>query len=425
MKTEYLDKNKKTTVASDRGYAIKKQTKTETRVLEEYFDADSNPIMNSEGYHSVVREYDEQGNNIFNVYNNIDSLPVINASGYAIERKTYSEDGKELSVRYYDANEKPVFTPLNGCGIVNEYGENGRVCRITYIDDRGMPAKTGRGYAILTRTYYSDDLNNGKTENEFYYDENGLPISLSIGEYGVHKEYQDDCTFLTYLNADGDPMVTLQGYTTIARTLNADNSVNTVKYYGIDGNPIALSEGQYGFRMVNGKRFYLNKNGREVISFRNYLYGQPRWTIVFALCSMILFIVMKRKGAFLCLIVYVFVILYMTVMFRSPTKPKADIELFGSYKHIFTSAGTRADIIKNIWLFIPLGVILFRLFPRKTVLLVPIAISILIETVQYFSGMGLCELDDVISNGLGGLIGYEIGKWLTTTRAFFKYGERR
>ena len=37
-------------------------------------------------------------------------------------------------------------------------------------------------------------------------------------------------------------------------------------------------------------------------------------------------------------------------------------------------------------------------------------LSVLFETVQYSSGFTLCELDDVISNTFGALIGYWI--WL-------------
>ena len=39
------------------------------------------------------------------------------------------------------------------------------------------------------------------------------------------------------------------------------------------------------------------------------------------------------------------------------------------------------------------------------VLIVTVLFSTLIEGVQYFGGFGLCELDDVICNTLGAMIG--------------------
>ena len=104
------------------------------------------------------------------------------------------------------------------------------------------------------------------------------------------------------------------------------------------------------------------------------------------------------------LILYIGVIIYFTLMFREAGE--STIGIIRSYRSFFVSAEARAGILKNIWLFVPLGAILFRIFPRKTILLVPILLSFIIEAVQYYTGTGYCELGDVISNGLGGTIGY-------------------
>ena len=66
----------------------------------------------------------------------------------------------------------------------------------------------------------------------------------------------------------------------------------------------------------------------------------------------------------------------------------------------------RADILRNIWLFVPIGAFLYRFYPKRWIVIIPVVISFFIEAIQYFTGIGLCELDDVISNGLGGAIGY-------------------
>ena len=79
----------------------------------------------------------------------------------------------------------------------------------------------------------------------------------------------------------------------------------------------------------------------------------------------------------------------------------------------------RMEILNNIWLFVPLGTILYRLFPGIYIVFVPILISIAVEVSQYLLGVGLCEVDDVVSNGLGGLIGILVGvvvDWVSRDR---------
>lgn len=49
---------------------------------------------------------------------------------------------------------------------------------------------------------------------------------------------------------------------------------------------------------------------------------------------------------------------------------------------------------------------MYRLNPKKITLLIPVALSFMIEVVQLVTATGICELDDIISNGLGGCIGF-------------------
>ena len=71
------------------------------------------------------------------------------------------------------------------------------------------------------------------------------------------------------------------------------------------------------------------------------------------------------------LILYLGAIAYMTLLFRESGKAGAEFLTFKAYRQFFTDAEARADIIRNIWLFVPLGAILFRLCPDKKMLLLP------------------------------------------------------
>lgn len=59
------------------------------------------------------------------------------------------------------------------------------------------------------------------------------------------------------------------------------------------------------------------------------------------------------------------------------------------------------DIILNILLFVPLG---FLIGGWKGVV-VGLAISCGIETIQYFARIGFCELDDILNNTIGSVVG--------------------
>ena len=67
-----------------------------------------------------------------------------------------------------------------------------------------------------------------------------------------------------------------------------------------------------------------------------------------------------------------------------------------------------AQYIQNILFFIPYGL----LFPRKDnwerVFVTVMVLSLLIELSQFIFNLGWCEVDDVISNTLGAMIGYWI-----------------
>ena len=78
--------------------------------------------------------------------------------------------------------------------------------------------------------------------------------------------------------------------------------------------------------------------------------------------------------------------------------------------------------LQNILFFIPFGV----LFPNKrwwaTVLLAAV-FSILIEVIQFVGGYGLAELDDVICNVLGAMIGFWIS--ICFKKVFCKQAKER
>lgn len=369
----------------------------------------------------IKKEIKNDNQETIEYYDNDGNLAIASDLGYAV--RTVTKDGETETEEYFGTDREKIQLQAGCFSMFREYDEDGRKCTTTYLDENGKPVRIKRGYAILLRTYYvSSGPENGKLEDEFYYDENGEPVCLSLGEYGIHREYDGDTgsSILTYLDTAGEPLVTKAGYTKVARKWNEDRTEYQDQYYDINGNAISLSEGQYGVSHIEGETIYLNENGQRVFNLRQYIYSHPRYIVLVAALIVLISAFLNKPLNILMFAAYALGIAYFTLMFRTQNETGALSEFFWAYKQLFSNAGVRADILKNIWLFIPLGAILYQLWPKKIMLLVPVFLSIAIEGMQYFLGTGYCELDDVISNGLGGCIGFSAGKLTRDLRTRIK-----
>lgn len=122
----------------------------------------------------------------------------------------------------------------------------------------------------------------------------------------------------------------------------------------------------------------------------------------------------KQTISILCLLVYLFVVLWYTVLKRPTGHYVAQFELFWSYKEwIVGDVELGKEIVANIAMFIPLGFLLASfLHNRHYIILAAVLFSIIIEFCQLILMCGLFEWDDVISNTLGAIIGLGLRKFL-------------
>ena len=386
------------------------KTKDGNTVLIEYFDGEGKPEKKAGDYYALLQEKDEEGHNIKTTYLGIEKQLINIKSGYGIIMRTYDEEGHKLSERYFDRNEEPVISDSGYHEVVNHF-ENGRNVMITYLDETENPILSKSGYALLRRVYYEEEPIAGKVAYEYYFDEKDEPIAVSKGQYGVHNEYDDKgrLVAITYLDADGNAMKSNLGYAMIKRTYYENGSLDTETYYDEKGDPVALAFGQYGTKRVNGNLILIDRKGREMFALRNRLYGNLISVIVVALLIAALSLCLGKKGNILLLVLFLSCIVYMTLLYREEVTQKVNLELFWSYKLFFSSFSMRQEIMNNIWLFFPLGTILFRLSQRRRVVVIAILISVEIELLQYVTGLGMLEFDDMFNNALGGLLGMWLG----------------
>ena len=111
----------------------------------------------------------------------------------------------------------------------------------------------------------------------------------------------------------------------------------------------------------------------------------------------------------LSVIITSLIILYITVFSRYPSLVQStQLIPFWSYIQILQMRRSPNGIVLNIALFIPFGWFLEATYLRKNnlfVFLQPVLLSVIIEFVQYYTGRGTADIDDVISNSMGGASG--------------------
>ena len=120
-----------------------------------------------------------------------------------------------------------------------------------------------------------------------------------------------------------------------------------------------------------------------------------------------------RYSAVLLLVEYIFLLFCSTVIFRTSGDTRQyDFHPFWSY--------SRPDLfvenLMNVVVFIPVGLLLGIAFKQVTwwkALLIGCGISVTIEALQFFLMRGFSEVDDVLHNTLGCLIGWCMvkGSW--------------
>lgn len=413
IRTDYYDSENILTFAIDAGYASKIVKDTKEGKIELFYDENGRPVEQIGNYYSILQIYDELGRNIKSIYLDINQKPTIISTGFSSIVRTFYENGMTRTEKYYDQNGNPIWTNGYGYGRLIEYDENGFIHKITYMNKKDEIVSNGLGYAIVIRQYYpADSIHFGRIEYEFYYDEHEKPISRSLGQYGVHKEYDDNGYEIktTYLDKKGKPLITTKGYTSIIRTYHKDGSIATEQYFDSNEKPVQLAGGQFGVRNEDGLTFFLDENGNDKFSIKQLLYNHSELVIVFALLIIIISLNSSKRMNGFIFIAYLGIIGYMTLLHRDNNGTQVNLDVLWSYRMFFSSTSVRSDILKNIWLFIPLGTVLYRIYPHSSILIVPIIVSMIIEIIQLLTGLGLCEIDDIISNSLGGSIGYVLGR---------------
>ena len=155
-----------------------------------------------------------------------------------------------------------------------------------------------------------------------------------------------------------------------------------------------------------------------VVVLRQYLTGiglilysvAVIYSVLYWICGIFFLIHKKTKIRFrvlLLLIAYLIAVFYITVFMREGgATNRVQMEVF----HWLQNVQNTRHMLLNITLFLPVGLLFAVLFQNRTNVLwmsasFGLLISVLIETIQLVFKFGLCDIDDIITNYIGAVIG--------------------
>jgi glycopeptide antibiotics resistance protein len=106
--------------------------------------------------------------------------------------------------------------------------------------------------------------------------------------------------------------------------------------------------------------------------------------------------------------------------YRYNLVPFREIRRFIKYREIVGWKSFFVNVIGNIIAFVPFGMLVPRLSGRRMsaflVTLLALEFSFAAEVVQLIFKLGSFDVDDLILNTAGGLVGYLIYKWMDRSR---------
>ncbi len=315
--------------------------------------------------------------------------------------------GNTVRLDYVDENGKITYiNKLHYATLIKTFDEKERIVKEEYFDEAGLPAEQSGGYCSKEIEYIGEEDN-----ITTYYDEAGNKYTNYQGYCSLKTEGNKETGIThTFLNEEGNPVMLTLGYAIRTRTYK--NSSCYEMYYDENNNQVELGHGQYGVKYTGDKVAYLDKNGKVFYPLNMILNAFPFLIIIAGVIISFFMIVLPKKLSMLLFAAYMLFMIYMTLLFRGG-QVRFDISPFWSYRKFFEDKELRAQIIKNIWLFVPVGAYLRNFGKKKWLWIFTLGVSLGIETIQEVLNIGQWDIDDVFNNVLGGLLGWYLGEIVT------------
>ena len=276
-------------------------------ISETSIDKEGNPILNDEGYSTILYEYDKNGNVsrvFFTDTNGKGVLDKNNRAGYEREydlqdriilERNIDEDGKpiianneyaemhrEYTGRYWT---KTTYYDTSGHLLNNAYGyastervldDKGHVLDQIYYGEDGNKVITSYGYAEIKRQYDGNDV-----VKEAYYGVNSGLLNGNNGYAYVINSKNGNIITYKYYGENEKPVMTSFGYSIVTREFDDNRNVISERYFDTEDKPLYMAAGYCGYLQsfdesnVLVSRVYIDETGNEVL--RTDGYSTAKW----------------------------------------------------------------------------------------------------------------------------------------------------
>ena len=127
----------------------------------------------------------------------------------------------------------------------------------------------------------------------------------------------------------------------------------------------------------------------------------------------------KKKIKLFLYITYMVALIYMLFLsdgrdvmstYRYNLEPFKEIERFIRYRHVVGYEALLINVVGNVVAFMPFGFFMPHIATKKTdffkVFFHTFMFTLLVESVQLVTKLGRFDIDDIILNTIGGVLGY-------------------
>jgi hypothetical protein len=215
-------------------------------VSRSYFDEQDKPVIITEGYHRVWREYDKVRGLLMRVeYHSApgDSLTFVK-DGYAVVEKEYNSEGKRVREKFFGTDRERVVNNGGYHEIEVDYDEQGRIKEKRYYGIN-RELQHSKGTPIVRTTY--DAL--GREKSERYFDAASKETTHADGYHGRDAEYDPhgNLTLLRYVDTRNSSVTLKEGYALKQMKYDILGHIRSLRYFDAANNPTTNIHGEHGW----------------------------------------------------------------------------------------------------------------------------------------------------------------------------------
>jgi YD repeat-containing protein len=200
------------------------------------FDEHDQPVVTSEGYHRLKREYDKTRGLVKRVeYHSApgESLTMVK-DGYAVSENEYNSQGKLVRQTFFGKDRQPIEREGGYHAIEVDYDEQGRIVETRHYDTN-RKLQHFEGTPIVRTTYDAF----GRETSKRFFTADHQKTTHADGNHGWDAQYdpRGNQTIKCFVDTENKPFLIKNGYAKVRKTYDALGRNTSVRYFDTADQP--------------------------------------------------------------------------------------------------------------------------------------------------------------------------------------------